>query len=296
MKYKQGNPILSQALTNHDLHLVSQAVLKQCDAKDGIKDGIINNYPDCDFKLDVLQCKKEGETDNCLSSEKVAAIDKIFKGAHNSQGKALYSSWPYDAGISSIGWRVWKLGTSTDANKPNAINATMGASALVNYFMTPPSPDMKVTQFDFDADIVKTKETGALHDALSTYMNTYRSRGGKMLIFHGVSDPVFSANDIISWYQRLLQNTDHGDFSRQQEWTRLFMVPGMTHCGGGPALDDFDPLQAIEDWVEQNKAPDYLTTSGKAFPGKKQPLCPYPKTAWYNGKGDPNQLDSYSCK
>jgi len=138
---KQGRPILSQALSDNDLTLLSHAVLKECDAKDGIADGIINNYSACHFNPDVLQCKPSDKSGHCLATNKVTALHKIFAGAKNSRGESLYSSWPYDSGVAAPGWRMWKLGSSPDASKPDAANITLGAGSLTEYFMTPPSPE-----------------------------------------------------------------------------------------------------------------------------------------------------------
>lgn len=290
-KDSKGRKVLANALTNEDLKLVSDTVLKQCDAKDGLKDGIINNYIDCDFTPETLRCDaKTGK--NCLSDAKVDVLEKVFGGAKDSKGNKIYSGWPYDAGISAPGWRSWKLGTS----QPNALNAVLGAGSLAFYFMTPADPSLTPLKFNFDTDVAKTYETGALNDAVSTNLTTYMTNGGKMLVFQGVSDPVFSANDIRDWYLNTQANTSGKDLQKQKSWSRLFMVPGMTHCGGGPALDDFDPLTAIEKWVEKDQAPDYMEAKGTAFPGKSQPICAYPQTAHYNGKGDINDISSYTCK
>jgi hypothetical protein len=293
-KDAQGRPILSQAFTKDDLNLLSNAVLKACDDKDGLKDGMINNYPACHFDPVVLQCK-DGQTSNCLPANKVAALHKIFGGAKDSSGKQLYSSWPYDAGISASGWRDWKLGSSLDAAKPDARNIVLGSDSLFRYYMTPAQANGDMANFNFDRDPAKLEEMGALNDAVGTQLSTYVARGGKMLIFQGLSDPVFSSDDILQWYKTTTQNTAQGDLTRQRDWSRLFMIPGMTHCGDGPALDDFDPLAAIQKWVEQHEAPPYLAAKGKAFPGRHMPLCSYPQTAHYT-HGNPNQLGSYVCQ
>lgn len=292
-KDAQGHRILARAFTPADLKLVSDGVLNACDALDGIKDGLINNYTACHFDPKVLQCKASKNA-SCLSSAQVDALHKIFGGAKNSQGDALYSSWPYDAGISTKGWRDWKLGDSADAAQPNARNVVLGGPSLGEFYTTPPRPQLSMQNFDFDRDMAGIAQTGALNDATSTYLNTFEAHGGKLLIVHGLSDPVFSADDIMHWYDQVRLDTNGGDAARQAQWTRLFMVPGMTHCGGGAALDDFDPLSAIEVWVEKGEAPASMPAKGKAFPGKEQPLCPYPQTAQYKG-GNPDSLQSYAC-
>jgi hypothetical protein len=293
-KDPQGRPIFSQALTQAELSLVSKAVLAKCDDKDGLKDGIINNYPACHFDPIELQCK-EGQSTNCLSAAKVSVVQNVFGGAKDSQGKALYSSWPYDSGIDAPGWRSWKLGSSVDATKPDARNIVLGTDSLFHYYMTPAQNNADMTTFNFDRDTAKIDEMSALNDAVATQMSTYVARGGRMVIFQGLSDPVFSAHDIQKWYEATIANTSHGDMTQQRNWSRLFMVPGMNHCGDGPALDNFDPLTAIEGWVEKNNAPDYMSATGKAFPGKEQPLCAYPQTAHYVG-GDSSKLTSYQCQ
>lgn len=289
----QGRHVLSKAFTDSDLALVSQSVLSSCDELDGIKDGVINNYPACRFDPAVLQCKA-GKEASCLSAEQVDALHAVFSGAKTSRGETLYSSWPYDAGISSPGWRMWKLGFSEDATKPDALNATLAIASTTGYFMTPPEPSFDMRAFDFDRAVDRVQQTGALNDATMTFMNTFSSRGGKLIVFQGLSDPVFSAHDIMRWFDDVTRDTDGGNLESRRKWARLFMVPGMTHCGGGPAFDDFDPLAAIERWVEQEKTPAYLEAKSETFAGQTQPLCSYPETARYEG-GDPKLMTSYRC-
>ncbi|MFM2480825.1 tannase/feruloyl esterase family alpha/beta hydrolase [Celerinatantimonas sp. YJH-8] len=292
-KNKDGDKILAQALTVDDLNLLSQAVLKQCDALDGIKDGLINNYQACHFSVKTLTCKAD-QNKNCLTPAKVQVIDQIFKGAHDSQGNALYSSWPYDAGVNTRGWRMWKLGSSK-TRYSNAWNITLGGDSLPHYFMTPPLKSFSSLDFDFDKDPQKLSEMAAMNDATSTFLSSFIHHGGKLIIFQGVSDPVFSADDIAHWYQQLVKNSGHGNLEQTQQFARLFMIPGMTHCGGGPALDNFDPLTALENWLDHGKAPQMLPAHGVAqFRGKSQPLCPFPEYARYV-KGDPDQITSYRC-
>jgi feruloyl esterase len=292
-KDEKSRGVLSEAFSDADLTLVSDGVRTACDGLDGINDGLINNYPACRFDPAVLQCHA-GKQSGCLSEQQVSALRKVFEGPKNSRGDALYSSWPYDMGISAPGWRAWKLGSSRDAAKPDALNATRGAESLTRYFMTPPAPGFDVRQFDFDRDLWRVSQTGALNDATSTFMTTFASRGAKLVVYQGLSDPVFSAQDIMNWFDALARDTNEGRSDQRAQWARLFLVPGMTHCGGGPALDDFDPLGAIETWVEHGVAPAYLEAKGEAFPGKRQPICPYPQIAQYRG-GDPDHAASYRC-
>lgn len=294
-KNEHGSKVLANALLDTDLKLISDSVLAKCDSLDGLKDGIINDYLHCSFDPSVLQCKNENKS-NCLSKQKISVVNAIFNGARDSNGKQIYSGWPYDAGISTPGWRAWKLGFSQDPNKPDAINATLGADSMKNYFMTPANQNFDLSKFNFDRDVHQVYETGSLNDATSTMMNTFAKRGNKLMIIQGISDPVFSANDIRDWYIETAKSTSNGNQSTMNKWSRLYMVPGMTHCGGGASLDDIDPLTAIQNWVEKQSTPEFLEAKGKAFPEKSQPICSFPKIATYDGKGNSNSIESYSCK
>jgi feruloyl esterase len=289
----QGRPILSGAFTEAQLELLSAAVLRQCDRLDGLADGMINDVGDCHFDPAVLECKA-GAAGGCLSAAKVAALRAVFGGAHDSAGRSLYPGWPYDAGLATIGWRIWQLGFSPSAAS-NAINATLGLHAVQDYFLTPPRPDLTAAAFDFDRDPQRVAQTAAINDATSTFMTSFTAHHGRMLIYQGMSDPVFSAADIIRWYRQLSHDAASAHAESAQDWARLFLVPGMNHCGGGPATDEFDPLQAIEAWTERGVAPDRLIAHGRSMPGLTRPLCPYPKYAHYTG-ADPKSAASFTCK
>lgn len=288
---KDGNAILANALTPSDLALVSKAILDRCDGLDGVKDGLIEAMSACRFQPETLQCSGEKNAD-CLSAAQVTALRVVFEGAQDSHGNKLYASWPWDAGIDSMGWRMWKLGTSQTA-QPNALNASLAAGSIGYYFMTPPRPAMNMSDVSFDTIAGQVAETGAINDATSTLLSSFIAHHGKLLVIHGNSDPVFSANDLRAWWQQL--GATNGGADKLAQSARLFLVPGMNHCGGGPALDDFDPLTALENWVENGNAPEELLARGKSFPGRTRPICPYPEEAYYDGKGDVNSASSFHC-
>lgn len=286
-----GKPILANALTPEDLALVTKKILETCDELDGAKDGQIEAMSACHFRPETLQCAGEKRAE-CLSAAQVTALRTVFDGAHDSHGNRLYASWPWDAGIASTPWRSWKLGTA-QTGRSNALNALLASGSLGYYFMTPPQPQIDMEQIDFDTIAAQVAETGALNDAVSTQLSSFTAHHGKLLVFHGNSDPVFSANDVRDWWQQL--DATNGGAETLSASARLFLVPGMNHCGGGPALDDFDPLTAIENWVERGKAPETLLARGKSFPGRARSLCPYPQEAHYNGTGDVNAPTSFHC-
>jgi hypothetical protein len=284
-----GRPDLSRAFTDPQLGGVSDAVLKQCDALDGLRDGMINDFQACRFDPQTLVCESGDSppAERCLSSPQVEALKRIFGGTRNSRGESLYGVFAFDTGIAAPVWRSMHLGNA--GGEP--ANATLGGETLRNYVLTPPDPDLDLSHFDFDRDLERTAETASINDAIATLHTAFADRGGKMIVYHGLSDQAMAAGSLIDWYQRLTPR----DAAGPQAWARLFMVPGMTHCGGGKATDQFDMLTAIQSWVEHGQAPERIVASGKAFPGKTRPLCPFPKVARFEG-GEADDQKSFTCR
>jgi feruloyl esterase len=267
---------------------VAAEVLARCDALDGLADGMVNDMAACGFDPAMVQCPPGAAGDDCLPAAKVAAIRALFNGAHDSHGRALFASWPYDPGIAAPNWRQWKLGTSL-TGQSNAQNVTLGLSSLGDVFLTPPETLVPGADADFDAIAARTKASAELINAVSTDLARFRAHGGKLVIVQGAADPVFSAHRLRAWYEAVRGRGGASDY------TRLYVVPGMNHCGGGPATDDFDPLTAAVDWVELGRAPERLLARGDAFPGITRPLCPYPSVARYAG-GDIADEKSFVCR
>jgi hypothetical protein len=291
-KDAEGHPILSRAFSDADLALIGQAVLKSCDAADGAADGLVFNVESCRrFDPSPLVCKGP-KTDACLSTAQMTTLKKIMAGPTTSRGEAIYASWPYDPGIASAGWRMLKLGTSQSA-VPNSADVSLMLSGLAGYFMTPFNPAFDAMAFDFDKDTPRIAQSVVEMEATATTLSTF-SRKSKLLVYHGMADPFFSAWDTVDYMKSV--EKDNGGAVAVGQWARLFLVPGMTHCAGGPALDQFDRLGAIVAWVETGTAPDRITATGRSFPGVSRPLCPYPTHAQYDGKGPLSDAASFTCK
>lgn len=283
-KNEKGKPILANALTQADLDAVSSAVLKQCDALDGIEDGLINAWEKCNFRPEMVE--------NIIGRDKVKLLNTLFSGAKNQAGEALYSEWVFDSGINSQGWRDWKLGSS-QTDEPNSISFKMGLSSLTHYYLTPRQPNRDPLSINLDLASEQVKQTGGIHDADDLELSTFSERGGKMLIYHGVSDPIFSAVDLKNWYNKLQQADQN-----TPNFARLFFVPAMNHCGRGATVNDFDMLTVLENWVERGGVPDFIPAkAGELYPNamKNIPLCPHPKIATYIS-GNPNLLESFECR
>jgi len=304
---------LASAYSDADLSIVARAVLDACDADDGLTDGIVGAFAQCSKRkvhpqLIRLRCA-QGKTSACLTAAQITALERVFAGPMDSNGRSLYSDWPWDAGIASFGWRMWKLG-SADGAMP-AINVTIGAASLASVFTTPPTPvhdDIHaqfdyVNRFDFDRDAPKIFATNPLFErsawddisARSSDLSGFWARGGKILVPHGVSDPVFSINDSLAWYREV----DRRTAGAASTFARVFPVPGMNHCGGGVATDQYDAFASLVDWVEQGQPPDRIIARagpGTPWPGRERPLCPYPRIARYKGEGNTELADSFVCQ
>jgi feruloyl esterase len=291
-KDDSGRPILSRAFSDADLRLVAGGVLKACDARDGIADGLVMNTRSCSFDPATLECTGVREA-TCLSTEQVTTLRRVMGGPRNSRGEAIYSDWPWDPGMAAPGWRMLKLGTSQTA-QPNSADVTLMLSGLKGYFAYPYDETLDPLKFNFDKDTLRVADTAALQDPTSTHLNTFAEHGGKLLLYHGMADPFFSALDTQRYYERLAK--DNGGMAKVMSFARYFEVPGMNHCGGGPALDNFDALGAMTRWVEQRQAPDAMLATGAQFPNVSRPLCAWPKHAEYDGKGPGNAAASFVCK
>lgn len=283
-----GKPVLSRAFSDADLALVQRDVLAQCDALDGLADGSVDHLAACRYDPARLQCSG-AKHEACLSAAQVGALTRVLAGPRDSRGHALYEPYPIDAGV--IQWRGAMLGTSATA-VPNAQRATNTSVKYV--FMTPPAPEFDYLSFDFDTDPARLLASAAFTATNSTDYTAFRARGGKAIVYMGVGDALLNANGTRRWYERLAEA--NGGMAETQRFARYFQVPGMGHCGGGPALDRFDAFGALVAWVEQGHAPTQLRATGAAFPGRSRPLCPYPQRPRYVGTGDTNDAANFRCE
>jgi len=271
-----GKPDADGAFSAADRQAVVDGVLAACDARDGLRDGLIFDVRGCRFTPAALACKA-AKTDGCLSAAQVAAIERAFAGPRDSAGHQIYPRYPYDTGIATSGPGI-----------PGILMPNAGPPV-------PPAPGLE-QDIDAEARTVAADAMQQLTDtARWTNLSTFAGRGGKLLFFHGVSDPWFSAMDTVEYYERV--GADNGGAEAVRGWSRLFLVPAMGHCGGGQgALDRFDLLTPLVAWVEKAAAPDAVTATGRSAPGRSRPLCAYPQHAQYRGTGDPESAASFECR
>jgi pimeloyl-ACP methyl ester carboxylesterase len=267
---ESGRPQIEKFLSDDERKLFMDALMKKCDGKDGVVDGMISDPLGCDFDPAELACKA-GHTDGCIAPNKAAAIKKAFAGPKNSYGTQVYPGFLYDAGIT--------------ASQPIPGLLHLGARGLFGPYTT-------ATTIDVDQEALHASDP--LVEPASTNLSTFSENGGKLLFFHGDSDPWFSALDTLNYYKSLAAT--NGGADKVAGWSRFFFVPGMSHCGGGPALDRFDMLGAVVNWVEKGIAPDDVIASGSAFPGRIRPLCAWPKHAQYSGHGNTEDANNFKCQ
>jgi feruloyl esterase len=271
-----GMPLPAQLLSKADKSLVMSRLLSDCDALDGQKDGLIFNFGACHFDPAELICNGP-KADACLSPAQVDAVRTAFAGPRTAAGVQVYPAFPYDGGIAAEGRGVPGLlsGPNSPVGGPNTAK-TMDVEAAV-----------AADHANGLQDLIDT--------ANWTNLSSFFGHGGKILFYHGLSDPWFSALRTLKYYQSLAAANGGAEAVRAS--SRIFMVPGMGHCGGGPVtLDRFDLLSAVVEWTENGKAPEQVTATGASLPGQSRPLCAWPAHAHYAGTGDPNRAASYICR
>lgn len=312
-------PQIYDAFSPEDMALVADSVVTACDALDGLVDGMVADLVGCQDVFDLSELTCEGEKQStCLTADQVAALEQSMGGPKNSAGKQLYSDWPYDGGMGGGGYRFWKLESGIPPWGNYPLIVALGGGSLPYIFTTPPvevpgTPEALysfLSGFDFDIDAPKIYATDHLYkissmdfmtppDVDNPTLRGFEKSGGKMIIYHGQSDPVFSVNDTIKWYEALTAN-NKGDATN---FVRLFLIPNMNHCAGGCATDQFDALTALIHWVEKGVAPDFLVASVDPTnpeipvewsPDRTRPLCVWPEIAFYKD-GDPEDYESFYC-
>lgn len=260
--------------------VIHAAALEACDAADGAKDGIIEDPTRCKFDPKVLECKGE-DGPACLTSAQVETVHRIYSDVINPRTKE--EIFPGHEPGSELGWNTMA------GPRPFGVAVDLFKYIVFN------DPDWDYKTFNFDSDVAKAREADAVNDALNPDLRAYLSRGGKIIQYHGWSDPQISPRSSVEYYNSVVEKL--GGMANVAGSYRLFMVPGMAHCGGGEATSTFDMLTALEQWVEAKKAPDSIPASrireGKV--DRTRPLCPYPQVAKYKGTGGIDDAANFTC-
>ncbi|CAM4102217.1 tannase/feruloyl esterase family alpha/beta hydrolase [Acinetobacter pragensis] len=313
---------LSTALTLSERKLLAQSILNQCDDLDGVNDGLVQDVEACrtafDIHRDVLVCAVERDG-SCLSTEQLDVLANIYRGPVNATGEVLYATQPFDPGLLGSNWANWKFDSSVGtARDPVAVGII---------FQIPPDPSMMLNSrqfafsFNFDMDYAKLSATNETYqESAMSFMlppdelnlDQLQQRGGKIIVVQGTADGVFSVDDTQNWYDKLLQKYQNNTSGNAPSFVRFFRVPGMNHSSGGISTDQFDALTVLVNWVEYGQVPDRIVAGSRGeanlsgqvntelpadwSANRTRPLCPYPHIARYNGQGDSELADNFSCK
>jgi pimeloyl-ACP methyl ester carboxylesterase len=304
-------PDLGSAFTPQERQTVAKAMADKCDALDGVKDGMVQATQACqavfNVKTDVATCTGE-RNGACLTPAQKDVVARVFDGAHTPAGQRIYAPFPYDTGVAGANWGTWKFVDSL-IRDPLALNTI---------FSVPPSPvdpfkDNVIARLAmFSATNDTYRESGwslmtPPGEEQPANLAALRSRGAKMVLYHGVSDPIFSAEDTRQWIDRV----GKAGGNPASDFARYFPVPGMNHCSMGPAADQFDLLTPLVQWVEQGIAPQAVVASVRGAgnaggvntelpadwsPQRSRPLCAYPAVATYKGSGSVEDAQNFACK
>ena len=261
--------------------VIHDAVLAQCDALDGVKDGVLENPGKCKFDPKVLLCR-EGDSPSCLTAPQVEAASKLYGGPKNSGGRQLFPG--LEPG-SELGWSML-LGA-----QPMSLATEVYKYLVLNN----PGWDYKTLNPEADFPLAE-KAIRESMDATDTNLKPFVDHGGKLLMYHGWSDPGIPPMNTVNYYNGVVGKL--GGTSKTSNSVRLFMIPGMNHCQGGNGTDKFDGIGALAEWVEHGHAPDSIPashqTAGKV--DRTRPLCPYPQVAVYKGSGSTEEAANFLCR
>ena len=304
-------------LPQTQLDLLTNAVVAQCGRQDGgvASDPFLNDPRDCHFNPSTLQCKSGQDPSTCLTATQLHAVQAIYQGASNP--RTHQQIWPGFPPGSETFWREVLVGN------PNAPGGSSASFFRDGVFAGQSGFNYLNINFDSDVDLTNDKPAGSGEtwqqalDANDPYLGAFKRRGGKLLMYHGFADPFVTPLGSLDYYTAVIGATGHGQgaVKETQNFARLFMAPGVTHCAGGPGANvfngpdnlggpedsDHDVFLALRQWVEQGIAPARIIgtkyvndnpASGVAF---ARPMCPYPQQARYRGAGATTDATNFTC-
>ena len=282
------------------VQMIGDAVNEQCDAMDGVRDGVLTDPRRCRFDPAKLQCRA-GDGPACLTAAQVSSVRKLWTGLRSKDGDELYPGLVPGGEAGSGGWANWVTGSEPGRSG----HTNLGLPFFKYMVFDDPNWDYRTFRFDasdgFDSDLdYMDAKLGALFNAINPNLTPFKARGGKLIQYHGWSDPDITPLNSINYYESVTKAMAAGGNNALRETTqfyRLFMVPGMQHCAGGPGATTFDMVEALEQWVEKGIAPQRIVAERRVG-GKTErtrPLCPYPQEAVYKGTGSTDDAANFSC-
>jgi feruloyl esterase len=265
------------ALSQAKVETLHKAVLAACDKLDGVKDGIVSNPEKCHFDPAALLCKG-ADSDACLTPAQVKTVQIVYADVKTKKGEIVWTGFEPGGELQFVSLK----------NVPTQPGGGWDSIRILGH----QDANYDFHKFDLDSDVALADKAGI--DALTYDLSAFKSHGGKLLLYHGWADPGIAPGNTVNFYKGVLANMG----PRQDDWLRLFMVPGMLHCGGGPGTDQFNKMGVIERWREDGTPPSQILASHVTNEqvDMTRPLCPYPQVAVYKGTGTTNDAANFSCK
>ena len=260
--------------------MINKAVLAACDAKDGVKDGLLNDPRKCQFDPATLLCSGSAAS-NCLTADQVEAVKRIYAPAKTSKGELIFPSFEPGSEM------AWGLLAGGDAP------ADIGQDTFRYLTYADPKWDWHTFDLDRDTAAADKKDDGVI-DAIDPDLSKFKAHGGKLLMYHGWNDTAIAPENSINYRASVLKKMGN----KQEDWYKLYMVPGMQHCGGGPGPNQINWMGALERWREAGTPPEQILATHVTGSNvdRTRPLCPYPQVAVYKGAGSINDAASFACK
>ena len=283
---------------------LARAVNAACDVQDGVTDGVLNDPRQCKFDPAVLLCKAEDSTE-CLTASQVTALKKLYEGPRDAKGALIFPGYLPGAEEGEGGWGLWITGPAPR----QSLMFAFGIGYFSNMVYAKSDWDYRNTKVN-DGLKAAERKTAKILNATNPNLAAFKARGGKLILYHGWNDAAISALNTINYYNSVASKMGQAE---ADAFSRLYMVPGLQHCGGGPGANAFgqlgqgarDPQHNMElalvEWVEKSVAPSAIVATkfvdDDPSKGVKftRPLCPYPQVAKFNGDGDPNDAASFVC-
>lgn len=303
--YQQMLASTENYLSADAIETLSRATLAACDKADGLEDGLVSAPLACRFDPAALTCASPGAT-GCLTPGQVATVKQVYAGVKAPDGKTLAHGFPPGHEGGPTGWLQWISGQVTPVRQADGSLAYEGRPLPAGYglmdfnfrFLALDTDDPSYGWRTFNAarDLPRMKTMMDILSPLDANLAPFRASGGKLLLYHGWSDPGISALGTLDYYEQVVKAA--GGQREADAFVRAYFIPGMHHCGGGPGPNQFDMLPVLEDWVERGVAPGPVVAS-RVVDGtvtRTRPICPHPQVARYNGKGSLDEAASFSCR
>ena len=283
--YPDPSQLTTPVVTADNRSLLQREILSACDTLDGVKDGVLTDPRQCRFDPATLPRCTSGQAPDCPTEVQLDAIEAVYNGPV-ADGQQVFPGFPFGGENDVGGWDRWITGGGSYASEA-APNLHFAFSTQMYKYLVFDDRDFDYSSYDFANWHEDIAAADTLLSATSTDLGALGDRGGKMIFWHGWSDPALTAFATIEYYEGVLNDTHAAE-----DFTRLYMLPGVLHCAGGPGADRVDWLGVISNWVEKGEAPGHLVANKYRSDGTvsfTRKLCPYPMVAQYDGQGDPHR-------